>query len=106
MLHECNVGLDQPCLDFVVAQAGTRIQRADVVERLQHGFQRTSNRFRNFLVLLVLHGPKVLIDDGRGVLQKLFCAVAVLVQCQLLLVVAQLGEQASAQVATAHARRI
>ena len=93
-------------LDFVVAQAGPRIEGADVVERSLHGFDRAADGLGDFFVLLVLQAAQMLVDDGHRILQDLRRAVAVLVQRELRLVIAELVQQAVAQVAAGHARRV
>ena len=106
MLDEGDVGLDEAGLDFVVTQAGARIEGADVVERGLHGFDGAADGLGNFFVLLVLQGAQMLVDDGRGVLQNLRGAVAVFVQRKLRLVITKLAEQAFAQIAAGDAGRI
>src|ERR1700686_2612630 len=48
------VGRIEAKLDFVVAQAGTRVERADVVQRCLNGFDGTPTRLGYFFVLLIL----------------------------------------------------
>ena len=79
VLDEGNVGLDEACLDLVVAQTGAGIERANVVQRRLHGFDRTPDGLGDLFVLLVLQAAQMLIDDGHGILQNLLRAVAVLV---------------------------
>src|SRR5260370_12250405 len=72
-----------------------------------HRFDWTTDRARNFLKLLQRHRPQMLIDDGNRVSHDLpGQGTTVSVQMQLLQMVAQLIEQAFAQVATGDARRI
>ncbi len=94
VLDESDVGFDEARLGFVVTQAGTRIESADVIERLLHGFHGATQGAPDFLKLLVLHGAQMLIDDGDGVRKRLGggFSVAVLVQFELQLVVTQLIE--------------
>ncbi len=105
VLHESDIGLDQPRLRLVVAQAGTRIEGADVVERLLHRFDRTPNRLGDFLDI-ACSAPRA--DAGRQSrlhrqnLRSGF-SVAVPLQLKLLLMVAQLVEQALAQIAAGDA---
>src|SRR5436305_6417638 len=81
VLHECDVRLDQPWLDYVVAKSGAGIERADVFQRLLTGFDRAPNSFADFLVLLVLQAAQVLVHYRDCVLQNLGSAVSVLLQC-------------------------
>ncbi len=75
-----------------------------------HCIERTCDGLGNLFVLFVLHGAQMLVDDGDGILQDLRGAVAVflpvLVQSELLLVIAQLAKQAFTQIAAAHARGV
>src|ERR1700722_3300531 len=115
MLHESNVGLDEARLGFVVTQAGAGIERSDVIQCIFDRLQRTADGSRDFFVLLILQGAQMLIDDRGGVLENLRRAVAVsfsvlvavflsvLVQRELLLVIAQLVEQALAEIAATNA---
>ena len=107
---ESDVGLDEAGLAFVVLQAGAGIEGADVVDGLLHGVGGTADGFGNFFVRLVLHGAQVLVDDGNGIQQNLCGAidglVAILMERELLLVIAQLAEQAFAKIAATHTRRI
>src|ERR1700681_2995872 len=106
MLDEGHVGLDEARLDFVVAQAGAGIESTDVVERLLHGFDGTADRLSNLFVQLVLQSAQMLVDYRRGIFENLLRAVAILVECQLRLVVAELVEQAPPKVAARDAGRI
>jgi len=105
-LYAGDVGLDQAGLNFVVAQAGAGIEGANIVERNLHRFERAADGLGDFLELLERYATQMLIDDGGGVLQHLFGSVAVLMQRQLLLVVAQLVEETSAEIAAGYAGRI
>ena len=71
MLHEGDVRLDQSSLNFVIAKTRTGVERANVLESLLHGFDRTANRFGNFFMLFVLNAAKVVVDDSHGILQNL-----------------------------------
>ena len=105
LLDESHVRLDQPGLDFVVAQTGTRIEGADEVHGRHHGFQRPAHDLGNFLVVLVLQRVQMLIDEHDRIVQRFqfrhMSAVAVLAMDALQVV--QLRQQAFAQVARAHA---
>src|SRR5437016_1939933 len=108
MLDEGNVRLDEPWLSFVVPQSRARIERTDIIQRLLHRFDRPAKRFRNLFMLLELQRAKVLVDY-RDCIVKQLCrglAIAVFVQRELLLVIAQLIEQAFAKIAAANPRRI
>ncbi len=106
MFHKSDIGLDQPGLNFVVAQAGARIEGADIVERHVHSFERAADGLGDFLELLERYATQMLIDDGGGILQHLFGSIAVFMQRELLLVVAQLVEQTSAEIAAGYTGRI
>src|ERR1700686_4640901 len=114
MLDERDIGFDQAGLDFVVLQAGARIEGPDVIDGLLNRIGRTADRFGNFFVLLALDRAQVLVADGDGILQNLrgtvagfFCGlVSVFALRKLLLVIAQLAEKTLAQVAAADTRRV
>src|SRR5437879_1843003 len=108
MLDEGNVRLNEPWLRFVVPQSRARIERTDIIQRLLHRFDRPAKRFRNLFMLLELQRAQVLVDY-RDCIVKQLCrglAIAVFVQRELLLVIAQLIEQAFAKIAAANPRRI
>ena len=98
VLDEGNVGLDQACLNFVVTQAGTGIESADVLQRLQHGLHWAPDSLADFFVLFVLQAAQMLVDYGDRILQKLSCAVAVLMLSELGLMKAKLTQKALAQI--------
>jgi hypothetical protein len=114
MFDERDIGLDQPCLDLVVAQPGTRIESAYVIECQLYCIERASDCLGNFPMLFVLHRAKMLINHGDGILQHLRSAVAGLfsvfltvpVQRELLLVITQLAQQAFTEIAATHAGRV
>jgi len=68
MLDESHIGLDEPGLDLVVAQARTGIERLDEFERNGHRLRPTGHGLGDFLVLAELHAAQMLIDDHNGVL--------------------------------------
>ena len=107
MFHESDIGLNQPRRNLVVAQARPGIQRADILEPRLHRFDWTPDGARNFLELLQRDRSQMLIDDSHRVSHNLLGqSTTVSVQLQLLQMVAQLIEQAFAQVATGDALRI
>jgi hypothetical protein len=68
VLDECDVRLDQPRLNYVVAKSRAWIECADKFQSLLNGFDGTSNGFGNFLMLLVLQSAQVLVHDRDCVL--------------------------------------
>ena len=107
MLDERDVGFDQPRLALVITQTGARIEGADVVQRLLHGFYGPVDRLRDFLVLLHLQRAQVLVNHGDTVIQHFRGrSISVFVNRELLLVVTKLAEQALAQIAAGYARGI
>src|SRR5438552_4976821 len=104
MLNECDVGLNQSRLNFVVLLSGPRVERAYVLERALDSFNRPSNGARDLLILLVLQGAKVLVHNRDRICQHLYGAVSILVELRL--VIAKLVKQTLAKIATRDARRI
>ena len=92
MLHERDVRLDEPWLHYVVAQAGARIERANVLESRLHGLHGAADGLTDFFVLLVLQAPQMVFDYGDRILQNLCRAIAILVQRELSLVITKLGK--------------
>src|SRR5579883_1611884 len=106
VFDEGHVGLDQARGDLVVAQAGAGIEGADEIQRRRDGLQGTADRLGNLLVLFHLYGAQMVVDNRQRVGNDLRGAVAVVLRRVLRLNVAQLIEQALAQVAAGHARRV
>src|SRR5579864_1168190 len=106
MLDESDVRLNQSRGGLVVALPRTRIERLDELQRRRNRFQRTTDRFGNFLVLFHLHGAQMLVNDGDRVGENLGGAIPVFLLRMLLLDVAQLIEQALTQVAACYPRWI
>src|SRR5208282_5989411 len=107
VLHESDIGLNQPGGNLVVAQPRPRIECADIFEGRLHCLDWTSDGAPNLLELLQRYRFQMLIDYGNRIAHnRLGQGIAVRVQLQLLQMVAQLIEQAFPQVATGYAWRI
>src|SRR5258708_5886583 len=104
MLNECNVRLNQSRLDFVVLLSGPWVQSANVIQCGLDCFDGPRNGSRDFLVLLILQGAKVLVNNRDCICQHLCGAVSILVE--LYLVIAELVKQTLAKIAARNAGRI
>ena len=67
VLHEGDVRLDQPRLRFVVAKPRARIKGPYVLQRGQDRLDRATKSTADFLVLLVLQSPQMLVHDCNRV---------------------------------------
>ena len=106
MFDECEIGLDQPGLDLVIAKTRAGIECANVVEGGLDCLNRPPDGFGDFPVLFVLQATKVLIDDGHRIFEEFGGTVAILVLGQLALMETKLIQEALAQTAARHSGRI
>src|SRR5213079_3396257 len=97
MLNECDVGLNQSRLNFVVLLSGPWVQSANVIQCGLDCFDRPRNGSRDFLMLLILQGAKVLVHDCDRIGKHLSSSVSVF--SELSLMITELVEQALAQIA-------
>src|SRR6266496_1257485 len=104
MLNECDVRLNQSGLDLVVLLTGTRIEGAYVLECALDCFDGPGNGARDFLMLFVLQGAKVLVHNCNRVGKHLGGPVSVLAELRLM--ITELVKQALAQIAAGDARRV
>ena len=58
-LRNRNIGLDQPRLHLVIAQAGARVEGTDIIERQRNGLNGTAYGSGDLFVLLVLQRAQV-----------------------------------------------
>src|SRR5437660_2958726 len=104
MFNESNIRLNQSRLNFVVLLSGTRVQSANVIQCGLDCFDGPRNGSRDFLMLLILQGAKMLVHNRDCIGKHLHSTVSIF--AELSLMITELVEQALAQIATCDARRI
>src|SRR5437762_11326301 len=104
MFNESNIRLDQSGLNFVVLLPGPWVQGTNVFKRGLDRFDRPRNGSRDFLVLLILQGAKVLVHNRNRIGKHLRGTVSVF--AELRLVITELVKQTLAKIAAGDARRI